>query len=44
MPVLALVRVAVGRRLPEAICGVGFITALCAVAAAVFFIVPFKPE
>ena len=44
MPMLALVRVAVGRRLPEAVCGLGFVTALCAVAAAVFFIVPFKPE
>ena len=44
MPALALVRVAVGTRLSERIYAASFITLLCVVAAAVFFMVPFKPE
>ncbi len=44
MPVLALLRVAVGRRLSERTCAVGFISVLCFVAVATFFMVPFKPE
>ena len=44
MPALALLRVAVGRRLSETVYAASFITALCVVAAAVFFMVPFKPE
>ena len=44
MAVLALVRVAVGRRLSERAYAITFITVLCVVAAATFFMVPFKPE
>ena len=44
MPALALVRVAVGKRLSERVYAASFITALCVVAGAVFFMVPFKPE
>ena len=44
VPVLALLRVAIGRRFSERAYAAGFITALCVVAAAVFFMVPFKPE
>ncbi len=44
MPVLALVRVAVGRRLTERVHAAACITVLCAVAALVFFLVPSKPE
>jgi peptidoglycan/LPS O-acetylase OafA/YrhL len=44
MPVLALLRVAIGRRLSERAYAAGFITVLCVIAAAVFFMVPFKPE
>lgn len=44
MPVLALLRVALGKRLTERAYAASFITALCVVAAAVFFMVPFKPE
>jgi len=44
MPVLALVRIAVGRRLSERVYAIGFISVLCIVAAATFFMVPFKPE
>jgi hypothetical protein len=44
MPVLAIVRVALGRRLSERAYAAGFITVLCVIAARVFFMVPFKPE
>jgi len=44
MPALAFVRVAVGRRLSERVYAACFIITLCVVAAAVFFMVPFKPE
>jgi hypothetical protein len=44
MPGLALLRVAIGRRLSERACAAGFLTVLCVIAAAVFFLVPFKPE
>ncbi len=44
MPVLALLRVAVGRRLSERVCAFGVISALCIIAVATFFMVPFKPE
>lgn len=44
MPMLALLRVAVGRRLSERVYATSFLTVLCAVAATVFFLVPFKPE
>jgi len=44
MPVLALLRVCLGRRISESVYAACFITALCMVAAAVFFMVPFLPE
>jgi hypothetical protein len=44
MPVLALLRVAVGRRLSETVYAASFITVLCVIAATVFFMVPSKPE
>lgn len=44
MPVLALVRVAIGTRITERVYAASFISALCVIAAAVFFMVPFKPE
>jgi hypothetical protein len=44
MPALALLRVVVGARLSERVYAASFITVLCVVAAAVFFMVPFKPE
>jgi len=44
MPVLALVRVWLGNRIPDRIYAVTFIGTLSAVAAAAFFLVPFKPE
>jgi hypothetical protein len=44
LPVLALLRVALGRRLSERTYAAGIITVLCIIAAAVFFMVPFKPE
>jgi hypothetical protein len=44
MALLALLRVAIGRRLSERACAAGFITVLCVIAATVFFMVPFKPE
>jgi hypothetical protein len=44
MPVLALIRVAIGRKISERVCAVSFISVLSIVAAAVFFLVPFLPE
>lgn len=44
MPVLALLRVAMGKKLTEKVYAYSFITALCVVAVATFFMVPFKPE
>jgi len=44
MPLLALLRVCLGRRISEKVYAGSFITALCVVAAAVFFMVPFLPE
>src|SRR4051812_8125439 len=44
MPVLALLRVAIGKRLSERVYAASFITALSAVAALAFFSVPMKPE
>lgn len=44
MPVLALLRVAIGKKITERIYAVTFISALCVVAVAVFFLVPFLPE
>ncbi len=44
MPVAALVRVALAGAVSERACAAGIISALCLVAAAVFFVVPFKPE
>jgi len=44
MPVLALMRVALGTRITERVYAACFITALCVIAGAVFFMVPFKPE
>ena len=44
MPIAALLRVGIGRTVPERICAVGLIGALCVVAAVVFFAVPLKPE
>jgi hypothetical protein len=44
MPVLALLRIAVGRRLSEIVYAFVFISVLCVVAVATFFLVPFKPE
>ena len=40
MPVLALLRVAIGPRLSERIYAVSFITALCCVAVGVFLLTP----
>ena len=44
MPVLALLRLAIGRRLSERAYAVGVIAVLCVIAATIFFMVPFKPE
>ena len=44
MPVLALLRVAIGKRSNERAYAAGFISVLCVIAATVFFMVPFKPE
>jgi hypothetical protein len=44
MPFLALLRVCLGRRVTETVYAACFISALCMVAAAVFFMVPFLPE
>ena len=44
MPVLALLRVAIARRLSERVYAASFVTSLSIVAIAVFFMVPFKPE
>jgi hypothetical protein len=44
MPVLALLRVGMGRRLSERVYAASFLTVLCVIAAVVFVIVPFKPE
>jgi hypothetical protein len=44
MPALALVRVVVGTKVSERIYPTSFLTVLCVVAAAVFFLVPLKPE
>jgi hypothetical protein len=44
MPVLALVRVAIGTKITERVYAVTFISALCVVAVAVFILVPFLGE
>ena len=44
VPVIALVRVAVGARIPDRTCAVGLITVMCVVACGVFFLVPPLPE
>jgi hypothetical protein len=44
MPALALFRVALGKRISERIYAVSFITILCGIAVAVFFLVPMLPE
>jgi hypothetical protein len=44
MPMLALLRIAIGRRLSERACATSLITALCVVAAVICFVVPLKPE
>ncbi len=44
MPMAALIRVSIGKRLSERVSAVGLIAALCLVAAMVFFAVPLKPE
>jgi hypothetical protein len=44
IPLAALVRVAVGTRIAEVVCSVILLGALCAIAAAVFFVVPSLPE
>jgi len=44
VPVMALVRVAVGARVTERVCATVLIVLLCGVAAAVFFVVPSLPE
>ena|SRR5438045_3635110 len=44
MPVLALLRVAIGKSLSEKAYAISFITALSAFATLVFFTVPMKPE
>jgi hypothetical protein len=44
MPVLAFLRVALARKLSERAYAATFITALSVIAAATFFMVPFKPE
>ncbi len=44
MPMAALIRVGVGKCVPERVSAAVLIAALCLVAAIVFFAVPFKPE
>jgi uncharacterized membrane protein len=44
MPVLAWARVALGTRITERVYAASFLAALCGIAAAVFFMVPFIPE
>jgi hypothetical protein len=44
MPVLALIRVAIGKKITERVYAISFISTLCVVAAAIFFLVPFLPE
>ena len=44
MPVLALIRVLVGKKITERVYAASFIGVLCLVAVTVFFAVPFKPE
>lgn len=44
IPVAALVRVAVGARIPERACAGSLIALICLVAGAVFFLVPPLPE
>jgi hypothetical protein len=44
MPVLALARVALGRRISERVYAASFLAILCVVAAAVFLMVPPIPE
>ena len=44
MPVLALIRVVCDKKITERLYAVTFITALCGVSAAVFFLVPPLPE
>jgi hypothetical protein len=44
MPIAALLRVSLGRHVSERTCAVGLIGALSLLAAAVFFMVPLKPE
>ena len=44
IPVGALIRVAVSRRVPESACALGLIALVCAVALGVFFVTPPLPE
>jgi len=44
IPFGALIRVAVGKRVPESPCALGLIALVCAVAAGVFFVTPPLPE
>src|SRR4051812_40522710 len=44
MPLLALVRVALGKKVPERLYAITLLTVLSALAAALFFFVPMKPE
>ena len=44
MPVLAVLRVVIGRRMSDRAYAAAFLTVLCVIAATVFFVVPFKPE
>lgn len=44
MPVLALIRMALGARLSERTCAVIVLATLCVLAASTFFLVPLLPE
>jgi hypothetical protein len=44
MPVLALLRITLGKRFSERVYAISFISVLCVVAVMTFFMVPFKPE
>src|SRR5436190_2135590 len=44
VPLAALIRVAVGRRVRESVCAGALLLMLCGVSASVFFLVTFLPE
>jgi hypothetical protein len=44
IPVVALVRVAIGTHLSEQACAAGLIALVCVISAATFFLVPVLPE